>query len=149
LTPLVVDASVAFKWYFEEPWSDAARRLLSGERLIVPRLFFLETSNVLRKRCERKEMSADDARATADSLAELPLEVWPDHRLVRPALDLALDFRVSMFDAVYVALAIRLQGQLMTADRRLVNALQGRPAASHVLWVEEIGSSWSGGGASL
>jgi predicted nucleic acid-binding protein len=149
LTPLVVDASVAFKWYFEEPWSDAARRLLSGGRLIVPRLFFLETSNILRKRCERKEMSADDARATADSLAELPLEVWADHRLVRPALDLALDLRVSMFDAVYVALAVRLQAQLVTADRRLVNALQGGPVASHVLWVEELGSSWSGGRTSL
>jgi predicted nucleic acid-binding protein len=149
LTPLVVDASVAFKWYFEEPWSDAARRLLSGGRLIVPRLFFIETNNILRKRCERKEMSSDDARATADSLAELPLEVWPDHRLVRPALDLALDFRVSMFDAVYVALAVRLHGQLVTADRRLVNALQGGPVASHVLWVEEIGSSWSSGRASL
>ena len=136
-----MDASVAFKWYFEEPWSDAARRLLSGARLIVPRLFFLETSNILRKRCERKEMSADEARATAESLAALPLEVWPDHRLARPALDLALDFRISIFDAVYVALALRLQGQLVTADRRLVNALQGGPMAPHVLWVEEIGSN--------
>jgi predicted nucleic acid-binding protein len=139
LTPLVVDASVAFKWYFEEPWSDAARRLLSGGRLIVPRLFFLETSNILRKRYERKEISADDARATADSLAELPLEVWPD--LVRPALDLALDFRISMFDAVYLVLAVRLQGRVVTADRRLVNALQGGSLAAHVLRVEELGSS--------
>jgi predicted nucleic acid-binding protein len=141
LTPLVVDASVAFKWYFEEPWSDAARRLLSGARLIVPRLFFLETSNILRRRYERREISADDARATADSLAALPLEVWPDHRLFRPALDLALDFRISMFDAVYVALAVRLQGQVVTADRRLVNALRGGDLAAPVLWVEEVGSS--------
>ena len=141
MTPLVVDASVAFKWYVEEPWSDAARRLLSGGRLIVPRLFFLETSNILRRRCERREMSADDARATADSMAELPLEVWPDHRLVRPALDLALDFRISIFDAVYVVLAVRLQGRVVTADRRLVNALQGGALAAHVLGVEELGSS--------
>lgn len=141
MTPLVVDASVAFKWYFEEPWSDAARRLLSGGRLIVPRLFFLETSNILRKRYERKEISADDARATADNLAELPLEVWPDHRLVRAALDLALDFRISMFDAVYLVLAVRLQGRVVTADRRLVNALQGGPLAAHVLGVEELASS--------
>jgi predicted nucleic acid-binding protein len=54
-----------------------------------------------------------------------------------------------MFDAVYVALAVRLQGQLVIADRRLVNALQDGPVASHVLWVEEISSSWSGGRASL
>jgi predicted nucleic acid-binding protein len=141
LTPLVVDASIAFKWYVEEPWSDAARRLLSGGRLIVPRLFFLETSNILRRRCERREMSADDARATADSMAELPLEVWPDHRLVRPALDLALDFRISVYDAVYVVLAVRLQGRVVTADRRLVNALQGGALAAHVLGVEELGSS--------
>ena len=141
MTPLVVDASIAFKWYVEEPWSDAARRLLSGGRLIVPRLFFLETSNILRRRCERREMSADDARATADSMAELPLEVWPDHRLVRPALDLALDFRISVYDAVYVVLAVRLQGRVVTADRRLVNALQGGALAAHVLGVEELGSS--------
>jgi len=141
LTPLVVDASIAFKWYVEEPWSDAARRLLSGGRLIVPQLFFLETSNILRRRCERREMSADDARATADSMAELPLEVWPDHRLVRPALDLALDFRISVYDAVYVVLAVRLQGRVVTADRRLVNALQGGALAAHVLGVEELGSS--------
>lgn len=138
MTTLVVDASVALKWYFEEPWSDAARRLLSGGRLVVPRLFFLETSNILRKRYERKEMSADDARATADHLAELPLEVWPDHRLVRPALDLALDARLSMFDAVYVVLAHRLRGRLVTADRRLVNAMRSGSLAEHVLGVEEL-----------
>jgi predicted nucleic acid-binding protein len=138
LTPLVIDASIAFKWYFEEPWSDAARRLLSGTRLVVPRLFFLETSNIMRKRYERKDISADDARATAESLAELPLEVLPDHRLVRPALDLALDFRISMFDAVYVALAVRLQARVVTADRRLVNALRAGPLAAYILWVEEI-----------
>jgi predicted nucleic acid-binding protein len=65
LTPLLVDASVAVKWYYEEPWSDAARRLLTGARLAVPRLFFIETGNILRRRCERKDISADDARATA------------------------------------------------------------------------------------
>jgi predicted nucleic acid-binding protein len=69
------------------------------------------------------------------------LEVWPDHRLVRPALDLALDFRISVYDAVYVVLAVRLQGRVVTADRRLVNALQGGSLAAHVLRVEELGSS--------
>jgi predicted nucleic acid-binding protein len=141
LSGLVVDASVAFKWYFEEPWSDAARRLLSGARLVVPRLFFVETSNILRKRYERKEISADDARATAESPAELPLEPMPDYRLVRPALDLALDYRISMFDAVYLALAVRLQGRVVTADRRLAHALQDGPLAAHLLRVEEIARS--------
>jgi predicted nucleic acid-binding protein len=39
---------------------------------------------------------------------------------------------------VYLALAVRLQGGLVTADRRLVNALHKGPLAAHVLWVEEM-----------
>lgn len=139
MTPLVVDASVGLKWYFEEPWSDAARELLSGNRrLIVPRLFFLEASNILRKRYERKELTEEDVCTTADSLDGLPLEVWPDHPLLRLSPEIAPDVRLTMFDAVYVALAVRLQKRVVTADRRLMNALQCGPFAAHVCWVAEV-----------
>ena len=62
----VVDASVALKWYFEEPGREAADAILAariaGERhLLAPDLVVPEFANALWKKTRRGECSADDA----------------------------------------------------------------------------------------
>jgi len=52
----VVDASVGIKWFVPEIHSDAARRLLTEDSiLLVPDLFFPEIGNILWKRVRRGE----------------------------------------------------------------------------------------------
>ncbi len=134
MTTFVVDASVACKWYLDERWSEAARRLLRDDVLLaVPRFFLIETCNAMAKRQRRREITSDDVRAIADSLERLPLNLWPDGILLREALDLALLQRLSVYDGLYLALAERIGGRLVTADERLVRGVAGTALAARVL----------------
>ena len=39
---------------------------------------------------------------------------------------------------VYLALAVRLSGQVVTADERLVNGLAGTPWAAHAIRLQDV-----------
>jgi predicted nucleic acid-binding protein len=76
----------------------------------------------------------------AEILAELkgaPLVVFPSALLAREALVVAVETGRTFYDSIYVALAYTQDRVLVTADRRLYNALRGGPLAPHVVWVEE------------
>jgi predicted nucleic acid-binding protein len=45
----------------------------------------------------------------------------------------------SMYDCLYVALAALLKDRMVTADRRLYDALKDGPLRKHVAWVGEVG----------
>ena len=127
----VVDGSVAAKWYFAESGHEAADRILAagiaGEReLLAPDLIVPEFSSVLWKRVRRHECS----RAAA---AEI-LGLWDVDRprlvasseLAARAFELANELDQSVYDCLYLALAIELDASLATADRPLARAARSR-----------------------
>lgn len=137
----VVDASVAVKWYVDEPQALAARRLMAdGVELSVPDLFFAEVGNALAKKCRRGELSATEAGAVAGLLDAFPLEVVATQSLFKAGIAIALRQRCSMFDAIYVALAEELDVPLVTADQSLINALRGGLLADRVCRLEDLGA---------
>jgi predicted nucleic acid-binding protein len=125
----VLDASVGIKWALIEKDTDKARRLrdtyrLGQHLLIAPDWFIAEVMNTLGKAAARKQISAADARqAYADILQDAP--VWhPTLPLLDEAFKLSLLHRRAVYDCLYLALAIREQCQLITADDALVRQLQ-------------------------
>jgi len=136
VTPVVVDASVGIKWALPEPNSDAARRLLDGERtLLVPDLFFAEISNTMWKRVARRDMTLDEARVALRSFDTRSLGVHPSRSLMRLALELAVRSVQTVYDCLYLALAVIQDCPLVTADHRLYAALEPSPLGAHLLWV--------------
>jgi predicted nucleic acid-binding protein len=135
----VVDASVALKWYVPEIHSEAALRVLEpGNELHAPDLLHAEAGNILWKKTRRGELSAGDARRIARALLAVPFEVHASAALVEGALGVAIRADRTVYDGMYVALAVALDGVLVTADRRLSNALESTPFGRHVLWVEDV-----------
>ena len=64
---VVVDASLAFKWVVEEPYSGDARSLLAEwgnhrRKLLAPALFLYEVANALAKRMQRREFTLEQAK---------------------------------------------------------------------------------------
>jgi predicted nucleic acid-binding protein len=55
--------------------------------------------------------------------------------LAPEALDLAIRFDRSVYDCLYLALAVRTKSVMVTADHRLANALAGGPLGKHVAWI--------------
>jgi predicted nucleic acid-binding protein len=66
------------------------------------------------------------------SLRDLNITSMDSAPLLKEALPIALDFNRTVYDAIYVALAVRSRRSLITADERLVNALGAR---FPVLWL--------------
>lgn len=142
--PPIVDASVAVKWFLWEDRADFARRLLDGERfagnqrLQVPELFFTEVGNIFWKYIRRRELTVEEAQATLASLVALPFKVHPHRPLMEAALTIASETDRTVYDSLYLALAVREQTMLITADERFYNALQNGPLAAYLLWIEDI-----------
>jgi len=136
----VVDASVAAKWYLDEIHTDAARELLGGEHdLHAPDFLLIELDNVFCKHIRRGEMSVAHADSSRAALRRVPMRLWPTGLLQETAYSTAVRTRRSVYDCLYVALAMVLDAAMVTADRRLVDALADGPAGEHLVWVEDLG----------
>jgi predicted nucleic acid-binding protein len=117
---LVIDASVAAKWFVDEPLSEEARSVLLAlrdhpERFAVPELFFVEMLSVLARITESEEQLKDLLGILEElGLARLAL----GHETLRRAAELTLSWGLTAYDAVYAATADLLGGQWLTADAR-------------------------------
>ena len=139
MSAFVIDASVAVKWFLPEVHDADALRLLHGaHELLVPDIFFAEFGNVLWKRLRRHEVTPSVAAGAVEELGRLFFQVHPSQALVPLALDLATRFDRSVYDSMYLAVAVLRHRPIVTADRRLHAALAGGPLRSHVLWVADV-----------
>jgi predicted nucleic acid-binding protein len=131
VNPVVVDASVAAKWVLpaegETLTEEAAgwlRRYAQGEVLfLVPDLFWAETANLLWKAVQHRRCSKEFAERALASLVGRGLRTVASVSLLNLAFRIATDHQRTVYDSLYVALAVRANGQLITADERLANAL--------------------------
>ena len=137
MTQYVIDTSVAAKWFIPEDHSVAARKLLAPEHgRVVPDLIFVEFANALVKRRRRNEILALDAVEHLSALEGL-VQVRDSARLMASAVEIAVTFDRSAYDATFVALAVFERCQLVTADRRLYNALEPHLPKT-MLWIEDV-----------
>ena len=131
MTPTVVDASVALKWCLpaqDEGFVIQAEELLASycvgeEVLLVPDLFWLELANALWKAVWKQKIDSATAEISFRRVSNLNIPTISSVDLVPRALELAIAHRRTVYDSVYVALALRVKANLITADERLANAL--------------------------
>ncbi len=135
----VVDTSVVAAAFFPEPHAKAARRLLaSGAELHAPDLVWAELGNVVWKRQRRREIDESEAVDLIRDMLTLPLSITPGEVLLDPALRLAMRTGRTVYDCLYLALAVDQRTRLMTSDRRFVNALCDTPLERHVTWIGDL-----------
>lgn len=140
MSAYVIDASVAVKWFVPEPHSREAAALLDPTlTLHAPDLLFAEVSNALWKKTRRRELRPSEARLVLRGLASVPLQVTPIRQLAAGALDLALEAGCTLYDAVYLALAVHHDCRLVTADQRLGRLIRPRALARHISLLPAIG----------
>jgi predicted nucleic acid-binding protein len=122
---LIVDASVAIKWFIEEPGSDAARRLLRDEPdLFAPDLIVSEVCNAAWRKVRLGESDPTQAKEIALRLRHGVLEFRATAPLAPRAIELALDLDHPVYDCFYLALADAEQVRVVTADRCLKGRLR-------------------------
>jgi predicted nucleic acid-binding protein len=121
---LVLDASLALSWYFEDERTPAADALLdqvADQGATVPGLWRLEIANGLRTALQRKRIDKDFRDRAIAQLARLPITVDTDtdRYAWTTTLSLADRFALTPYDAAYLELAQRLTLPLATRDEPL------------------------------
>lgn len=121
----VFDASVLVR-SLVEPEGSAARWVADADRGAVEAhtavLAFTEVANALCGYVRAGAMSYDDARGALDALGILPLQLHGT-ALAGAALGAALELGLSAYDGTYAALSELVDAPLVTADRRLADAV--------------------------
>ncbi len=134
---LVVDSSVVIKWSVPEVHSADALRYLDPDcERDAPDLLLAEISNILWKKVGRKALTREQAERIAADVGQADVTIHTMGPMFGRALQIALELGRSAYDSTYLALAEALSTRLVTADRRLYNALQSGPFAGLVLSVE-------------
>ena len=134
MSVFVVDASLVIKWFVPEIHSDAARRWLGASHdYVAPDLLFSEAGNAVWKKVRRKELDVTEARQLVVDLAHVAVETVATRSLLQDALTLALTAGITVYDAMYLTLAARLETEVITGDDRFADKV-----AKHPLLVEHI-----------
>ena len=116
----VVDASVVLQWLLGEP-STGSKEILEAhlngsEPLVAPELLHYEVANVL---ATKIKLTSDEASELFDNFLDLQIETYSlGADEYRASLDLAQRYRLTVYDASYLALASALHVNLVTADKR-------------------------------
>ena len=123
----IADASVGFKWFVRESDSDLAMRLLTpGIPVAAPDLIIPECANALKKRLTGEmpgpEMPPDILDDMFRKFPEMLDDIAPTMPLAPRAVRLAMEMKHKMFDCFYLALAIRREAPVVTADRKFIAA---------------------------
>jgi len=134
----VVDASVVVKWFVPEIHSEPARRLLSlPHEYVAPDLIFAETANAIWKKIRRNELTTEEGQGLVADIGEIAVETVSCRALAGDAHALATATGRTVYDCMYIALAVRLNTRSITADDRLEAALRNLPiVAGHVQLVQ-------------
>lgn len=133
MSSLIIDASVAIKWFLPEPHSINAIRLIdAGYELYAPDLIFPECGNVLWKKWLRNELEPEIIPAILKDLGRMNMRIVPTISLADEAARIAVACRRSFYDSVYLALAVMKNGRMITGDEKLCKALHGTPMANLV-----------------
>lgn len=120
----MVDASIALSWYLPGEGSataEAAFARLRDSDAAAPILWWFEIRNILVMSERRQRITPAQTAQILTRLAELPLrlDVAPESAVV---MGLARDHGLTVYDAAYLELALRLAIPLATLDRALADA---------------------------
>ncbi|PSN84274.1 hypothetical protein B9Q13_02015 [Candidatus Marsarchaeota G2 archaeon ECH_B_SAG-G16] len=119
---VVVDASALIKWFVNEEQSLEMRKvrdmhILGRLKICVPSLIFLELGNAFRF----SNATEKDVIDALDALNMIGLEVKQIDELTKPAIKIAFTLGLTLYDALYVALAEQLDSYIITYDKQILN----------------------------
>ena len=126
---LVIDASVVLEWLLSDRRSRDAEAILvraAIDEIWVPPLFWLEIGNVLRTRLRRGLIGEEFREASLGRLRALQVRVDqlddPSGSALDRTIALSDRFDLTIYDASYLELALRLGADLGSFDAALCSA---------------------------
>lgn len=102
---------------------EAAAEVQRGAAVFAaPELILVEAAHALARKVQRGALSAAERDALWRDLRRTPIDLLPISAHVDAALALSGTYRISAYDALYLAVALHIGGPLLTADKELMRA---------------------------
>ncbi len=133
---IVADASVIVKLFVKEEYTGDALNMMnlyvSGAFTIAaPSLLFYEVLNSVRY-SKSKRFTLQEINLVANALLNFNFNiVQPEHDLLEEAIRLSTKYDISIYDSVYIALALSRGATLYTADQKLIRKVK-LPLLKHI-----------------
>jgi predicted nucleic acid-binding protein len=121
--PVVVDASVAAKWFVPEDHAEAAQQLLAtADRRVAPELLAAEIGNMVWRKQRLHELQPEEAELVIQRFRGFDIHMHPISPLLAAAFAIAGHIDRTVYDSLYLALAERMDCSMVTADLRFHRA---------------------------
>ncbi|MDE2745320.1 MAG: type II toxin-antitoxin system VapC family toxin [Chloroflexota bacterium] len=127
MNEVILDASITTGWLLEDEQDNrslAVQAQVHREGAIVPRHWHFEVANSLLFAERRGRLQPGRAKQQIRSLSGLPIHL-DDSPDIELSLDLATSHGLTLYDAVYLELALRTGPPLATLDRDLLRVASG------------------------
>lgn len=127
-----VDASLVLLWLLPEELTERAYALKDrwdrgSTELVAPPLLLAEVPSGLRRAVYRGRIAPEAGEEAFKAFLDMRVRILLPERLLERAWDLGQSLNTPhLYDFYYVALASLENCELWTADKRLVNLVQGR-----------------------
>ncbi len=120
----IIDCSMAMSWCFADEATEATLRVqdrLASESVLVPSLWFLEVANVLAMAEKKKRIKAEQSAEFVKLLGAFEIEVDSEGpgRAFGSLMLLCREHGLTVYDAVYVDLAVRRRLAIATLDEEI------------------------------
>jgi predicted nucleic acid-binding protein len=117
---VIVDASVALKWFVLEDDTEAALLVRANHDVAAPDLLLIECRNVLLSKFRRQQLQRAEAEEKERALHEIgsSMIILPSPSFLRQAFTIALELAEPIYDCIYLAAALATDRMLITADTR-------------------------------
>jgi predicted nucleic acid-binding protein len=119
---IVVDTSIVASWFFSDEGDEmpprSAERVLA-ETAMVPPIFPAELGNALLFACRKGRIPRDEIDAAFERIRQLPIRIESQGLDLKREIALATRYDLTIYDAMYLALADRHRIALLTRDRVL------------------------------
>ncbi len=133
----VLDAAIALRWVLPE--ADAAQAIALQQRLwdgrdefFAPDIFAVEIAHSLTRAERQGRILLGQSKGFLTYILSAPPAFHASLPILDRALEISSQYRIGVYDCVYVALAEQLGCDLITCDERLIANLQphGFPVVS-------------------
>jgi len=117
MTEIVVDSGIIVKWFVSEPDSIQARLIYDDYEngnlgLLAPDLLYVEFGNVIWKKQVLQNFDETDAALAIEQFKKIYFTL------------IAVQFKRTFYDSLYLALNQRENCEFVTADEKLYNAVK-------------------------
>ncbi len=127
MVAFVLDCSVAISWIMpDESHDDDLLNQIVEKGAIVPSLWSLEVGNVLLVAQRNKRITSEQLHKALYILKELPIviDTMTSHHAWLETMELAERYDLTLYDASYLELSLRLTLPLVTFDKTLKRAFE-------------------------